>query len=886
MKHLLNINSLTLLESEKSGKTWKVMIVEEGLSKNGKYYPAQVLKKAKHLFEKSKVCFYEWKGKHYDHLPIEIEKIRPEGFPKQIAGWLDNVQFESLNIEGKEVKGLTGLLHIHKGAEWLKDLLVTSWNKGLRQFLGLSINAEGPQTMQIINSKPLTMVQAISKVFSVDLVSNPAAGGRFTQLLASYNENERRNVDMFKEIVDILKQHRPDLLEGIDVENITQEKITEILESLFKEKEEDLKKKEEERKKAEEDKKNKEAQAQDDEKKALDSAVKAAQKAIEEAEEEASGVKGVIDLIKAEKLPMAVALLQKAIKKKESDDEDDEDDEFFKKKKKKKDDEEEDEKESELQKKVEELLHQNKVTECRTLLKELLSSSGLPEVVQAKINKRFSGIVFEESALEESIKEEKETLAKLSESGEIIDLGDDEAIEIIRTRTGKDRLQASLDLAFGYEPEDKEKDIYDGIKPFSGLREAYVRITGDVEISGRIPQGRLQEAASGDFNYMLGYTLNRRMLKEYKGLPELWRNIANVVSVKDFKMQELIRWGGFGILPEVIAARTTQGTATDTATPSYPELGFPVDTEQLYGVGTKGGMVTVTRRAIINDDLRQLGKIPSKLAKAANRTLNQFVFDLMLNMSAYVINAGTKWPGTTGTANETALFASAHNNYQTTALGFDALNDLLTKGYNQGERGYMSAITDNPLSDSATTINVTTGTGQYFKAGDIVEIFGEYIKVRSVSTDALTVTRGILGTTAASHVTASKIYKITAILGLSDATLWVPRSLKGTAEQLINSTLHPESGENAVNTLKGACKITVSPYLGGDENNYYISYGKAEVELIEIGFLNGKQTPEILVQDQPTVGNVFVYDTLRYKVRHEYGGAVPDYRAFAAGIVA
>ena len=61
--------------------------------------------------------------------------------------------------------------------------------------------------------------------------------------------------------------------------------------------------------------------------------------------------------------------------------------------------------------------------------------------------------------------------------------------------------------------------------------------------------------------------------------------------------------------------------------------------------------------------------------------------------------------------------------------------------------------------------------------------------------------------------------------------------------------------------------------------------GIYEIEGIEIGFLNGKQEPEILVQDQPTVGNVFVYDTIRYKVRHEYGGAVVDYRAFAGAIV-
>ena len=898
---LLHIKSLTLLESEKSGNVWKVMILEEGLSKNGKFYPAQVLQKARHLFEKAKVCFYEWKGKHFDHLPPAIEKIRPEGFPLQIAGYLDNIKFESMDVEGESKRGLTGYLHFlnHASVNSLKDMLKSAWEKGLKKIIGLSINALGPHGTQMVSGRPLDVVQGLEHVLSVDLVSHPAAGGQFAKLLAGLQESERREVDMFKDIIGLLQKMRPALLEGVDIENITEDKLCEILEALLQEQDGDKQKKEEARIKAEKDKKEKEEAAKKAEAKDLEEAVKAAetamaeldakQKDLIEAQKNAANVQSVISLVKAGKLPLALALLQKTLKTKEADEELDEFGNPIKKdKKKKKGEEDTESKESELEKKVEALLKQNKIKECKDLLKELLASSGLPEVVQSKISKRFSGTVFQESDVKEEIKSEKETLAKLSESGEIMDLGDGEGIEFSRQRTGKDRLQSSMDLMFGYEPDDNEKAEFEGIDAFKGIREAYVKITGDTEITGVIPRNklrRLQEAETGDFTYMLGYTINRRMMKEYKGLPELWRNIANVIPVKDFKMQELIRWGGFGVLPEVIAARTTQGTETDTATPTYPELGFPADSERIYGVGTYGGMVTITRRAIINDDLRQLSKLPVKIARAGNRTLNQFVFDLMMNCSAAVVNAGTSWPTATASTGQ-ALYVAKHNNYTTTALGFDALNDLLAQGYNQGERGYATTL-GATMTDSTTTCTLTDATaGTYFKAGDIIEVDGEYMQVRSISSADLTVTRGILGTTAAAHSNGSeKAYKITSILGLSDATLWVPRKLKGQAEQLINSTLHPESGENAVNTLKGAAKIMVSPYLRGDENNYFISYGKQEIDLIEIGFLNGKQAPEILVQDAPTVGNVFTKDTIRYKVRHEYGGVVPDFRAFAAGIV-
>lgn len=54
-------------------------------------------------------------------------------------------------------------------------------------------------------------------------------------------------------------------------------------------------------------------------------------------------------------------------------------------------------------------------------------------------------------------------------------------------------------------------------------------------------------------------------------------------------------------------------------------------------------------------------------------------------------------------------------------------------------------------TSTATTINVATGKGTYFGVGDLVKVpsTGEVVKVTAVSTDALTVTRGIGSTTAA-----------------------------------------------------------------------------------------------------------------------------------------
>lgn len=44
--------------------------------------------------------------------------------------------------------------------------------------------------------------------------------------------------------------------------------------------------------------------------------------------------------------------------------------------------------------------------------------------------------------------------------------------------------------------------------------------------------------------------------------------------------------------------------------------------------------------------------------------------------------------------------------------------------------------------------------------------------------------------------------------------------------------------------------------------------------VVEIGFLDGREDPELFVQDTPNVGSMFSNDKVTYKIRHVYGGAV------------
>ena len=76
-----------------------------------------------------------------------------------------------------------------------------------------------------------------------------------------------------------------------------------------------------------------------------------------------------------------------------------------------------------------------------------------------------------------------------------------------------------------------------------------------------------------------------------------------------------------------------------------------------------------------------------------------------------------------------------------------------------GECGYSSeteltgaTVDDNPLTDSATVINVAVGGGLLVDVGETLVLESEQVHVSSIATDALTVVRGVNGTTAASHV--------------------------------------------------------------------------------------------------------------------------------------
>lgn len=123
------------------------------------------------------------------------------------------------------------------------------------------------------------------------------------------------------------------------------------------------------------------------------------------------------------------------------------------------------------------------------------------------------------------------------------------------------------------------------------------------------------------------------------------------------------------------------------------------------------------------------------------------------------------------------------------------------------------------------------------------------------------------------------------VLGIAPRYLLVPPDLEPTAWGLVVS---PSAGvfvptaaqQQNIQTWE---IIVVKTWT--DTNNWWLVADPNDIPTIEVGFLDGKDTPELFVQDMPNVGSMFSNDQLTYKIRHIYGGAVLDYRGFYGAIV-
>jgi hypothetical protein len=112
--------------------------------------------------------------------------------------------------------------------------------------------------------------------------------------------------------------------------------------------------------------------------------------------------------------------------------------------------------------------------------------------------------------------------------------------------------------------------------------------------------------------------------------------------------------------------------------------------------------------------------------------------------------------------------------------------------------------------------------------------------------------------------------------------LWDLAVKKNQAQYLVNDLSVP----NPCYRLFGDHneRIIVCPFLT-NTNDWGIIRDSQDVPIVEMSYYAGKEDPEFILEEGASDEQVFIADKYGYKVRHEYGGTLADYRGGYKSIV-
>jgi hypothetical protein len=127
-------------------------------------------------------------------------------------------------------------------------------------------------------------------------------------------------------------------------------------------------------------------------------------------------------------------------------------------------------------------------------------------------------------------------------------------------------------------------------------------------------------------------------------------------------------------------------------------------------------------------------------------------------------------------------------------------------------------------------------------------------------------------------------------LGSGQLLVVVPIELEATAREINGCQYIPGSvtyeGNPWYQRFGAACERIFANPLFSDDSDWYLFDTSGRVGILEVGFLMGKQMPEVVLADDPRRNPNLSQDRVVYKMRHEYECAVEDYRGAYKAVVA
>ncbi|PCF95268.1 ClpP-like prohead protease/major capsid protein fusion protein [Vreelandella nigrificans] len=148
---------------------------------------------------------------------------------------------------------------------------------------------------------------------------------------------------------------------------------------------------------------------------------------------------------------------------------------------------------------------------------------------------------------------------------------------------------------------------------------------------------------SSDFGHVLMNVSEKAMLRGWENSGETFNRWAKKGTLSNFHTAHRAGLGGFPSLPKVKEGAEYQYvTADDRAAP--------------IALATYGGLFSITRQAIINDDMSVFQSIPANMGRAASRTIGDLVYAILMSNNNFTDGK--------------PLFHTDHGNIVTNAEGF------------------------------------------------------------------------------------------------------------------------------------------------------------------------------------------------------------------------
>lgn len=612
--------NVRLLES-KTGDKWEVCLIEFGESINGVEYGEEEVRENLHFFEDAKAFAYEFKDGLFDHLQDSVRERVPEGVSKNLVGWYQLPRIGNFKkADGTQGRGVLATFNVT--ANWLKEALVNSFEKGKRDLLGFSIDGVGRVVEKISESgRKIKKFLGFDKLDEVTVVTHPSAGGVVINLAES-----RKKQLLIKEseaMKEILKRLKESAL-GKYFEKISEDWEPDKIQEAIAEAQNQISKDMEKDDPPEEKPEDEPVPVSDDIKEAL----KKINADINELKGSLSDVKVKESRAYLKESLAKVGTLPDAVKNEILEEYGD----------------------SGLDKKQTDALLERKQATLKSLKESNLyvpdqdreTAVSVDKDEYDKITAGMTGMLLGEKV------DDVRPMGGLHESYRVCN----PEFSASREKIGRNLLREAA-VSLSPLSEDDWDSQQDDSAHKALLKES--RATSVAKLKEAQLTTSLWTEAFGD-------SIRRALMQKYERA-ELgdWRRIVRVTSIPDFRTNRRIRLGGFGNLSTVSEGGT------------YQLLDYPTDEEVTYAVTKRGNLTTLTMESMVNDDLGAAQRIINDLPVAAAQTLYEFVFDFIKD-------------NVTLDYDSTALFHANHGNLGSTAFSATTLEAAEVAMFEQTEQ--------------------------------------------------------------------------------------------------------------------------------------------------------------------------------------------------------